>query len=446
MPWQRMVADVGGEVIEDPETGLLIPAYRDVVFSTPRQSGKTTLVLGWECHRAVGFDHLGPQRIAYSAQTGADARKKLVQDQKPVLEPHKRALGIKRFYEGAGDVGVLWVNGSRLVVMNNTEGSGHGKTLDLGVKDEMFDDFDDRRDGAMRPAMITKPHAQVLTCSTMGTEDSIPWNALVERGRLAVDLDQRQGLAYFEWSAEDDDDPNDPATWYRCMPALGHTVTEAVIAGEQAGATPDVFLRAYLNRKTSAVSRVIPIEKWSAAITTTASPVGRPVFSLDVNPERSAGAIVAASSGVAEVVPRIPGDGFGAVGTAWLVPRAIQLSEKWDRPTWVVDATGPAASLIPAMEAAGLRVHSATSHEMVTACGQFFDGIMDGKIHLRQHAKLDEAAAGAAKRVIGDAWAWTRKNASADISPLVAATLALWGAETLPDPTSVYETRGMVTL
>jgi hypothetical protein len=34
------------------------------------------------------------------------------------------------------------------------------------------------------------------------------------------------------------------------------------------------------------------------------------------------------------------------------------------------------------------------------------------------------------KRRSGDAWAWSRKNSSIDISPLVAVTLALWGVET----------------
>ena len=34
---------------------------------------------------------------------------------------------------------------------------------------------------------------------------------------------------------------------------------------------------------------------------------------------------------------------------------------------------------------------------------------------------------GATKRPLGDAWAWSRKNSTVDISPLVAATLALWG-------------------
>src|SRR5687768_2384450 len=90
MPWQQLVADVGGEI--DSETGL--PAYRDIVVTIPRQNGKTTLVLGWEVQRALGWD--GPQNIVYSAQSGKDARKKLLDDQVPILEARRHKLGIRR--------------------------------------------------------------------------------------------------------------------------------------------------------------------------------------------------------------------------------------------------------------------------------------------------------------------------------------------------------------
>ncbi len=426
MPWQQMVADIGGEL--DPETG--IPAYRDVVVTVPRQNGKTTLVLGWECQRAIGWEHLGPQRISYSAQTGADARKKLVQDQKPIIEPHKRALGVRRIYEAIGAEGVVWLNGSRLVLLNNTEAAGHGPSVDLGVKDEFFADYDDRRDQALIPAMATKAFGQVLTCSTMGTEDSIPWNALVDRGRLAVDSDQRSGIAYFEWSAGDNDDPDDPETWWGCMPALGHTITPAVVAHARSTMKDGEFRRAFLNRKTKADDRIIPIGAWNAICSPDAIPQGRPTFSLDVNPERSAGAIVGASTGVAELVDF-------RLTTGWLVARAVEMSAKWGSPTWVVDSTGPAASFIPDMQRAGLNVHPATPRELVDACGQFYDGVIEQRLRIRYHQRFEEAAAGAAKRSIGDAWAWTRKSAAADISPLVAATLALWGASTLSQEEAV---------
>jgi hypothetical protein len=38
--------------------------------------------------------------------------------------------------------------------------------------------------------------------------------------------------------------------------------------------------------------------------------------------------------------------------------------------------------------------------------------------------------AGAAKRPLGDSWAWARRGLSVDISPLVAVSLARWGYAT----------------
>jgi len=423
MPWQKLVADVGGELVEGPG-GLLIPAFREVVFTVPRQNGKTSLVLAWECQRAIGWEHLGPQRISYSAQTGSDARKKLLNDQKPIIDRHMPALGVRRVYEAMGSEGVVWHNGSRLVLLNNTEASGHGPSVDLGVKDELFSDFDSRRDQALIPAMATRAAAQVLACSTMGTDESVPWNALVDRGRLAVEADQRSGIAYFEWSAEDDDDPDDPDTWRRCMPALGFTITEPVVrhAGPGGGLPAGEFLRAFCNRKTRADDRILPVKEWTAVCSDTARPDPVAAFCLDVNPERSAGAIVAASPGVVELVDHRPGVG-------WLVARATDLDASHGHPLWVVDATAssPASGLIPNLTAAGLRVHPATSHEYIDATGQFFDGVMEGTVAVRRHADMDAAAAAVAKRIVGDSFAWTRKG-TADISPLVAATLALWGA------------------
>lgn len=438
MPWQRMVADVGGELVVDDDTGLVVPAYREVVFTVPRQNGKTTLVLAWECQRAVGWG--GPQRLSYSAQSGTDARKKLLLDQKPILKPHYTALGIRRIYEAIGAEGIAWHNGSHLGLLNNTEAGGHGPSLDLGVKDELWKDYDDRRDAALIPSMATKPAAQVLSCSTMGTEESVPWNSLVDQGRLAVETGERAGVAYFEWSADPDADLDDPATWPTFMPAWGYTITARVVSLARTKMTDNGFRRAFGNLQTKADDRVLPLREWDAVCSDTATPVPVAAFALDINPERSAGAITANAPRICELVEHR--DGIG-----WMVGRAAELDAANGHPWWVVDSTGPANSLVPKLEAAGLRVHPASARELIDACGNFLDGVMDRGFAIRRDRKMDDAAAGAAKRSVGDAWAWTRKNASADISPLVAATLGLWAAETLPDEgPSVYEDRGLVTL
>jgi hypothetical protein len=80
---------------------------------------------------------------------------------------------------------------------------------------------------------------------------------------------------------------------------------------------------------------------------------------------------------------------------------------------------------------------------MAGACGQFYDGVMDAWLHHIDQPQLNVALSVARKRPLGDAWAWNRKNAASDITPLVAATLALWGAQsstvTQPkQPSAVY--------
>jgi hypothetical protein len=62
------------------------------------------------------------------------------------------------------------------------------------------------------------------------------------------------------------------------------------------------------------------------------------------------------------------------------------------------------------------------------------DAAAQGEVRHLATAELIAALDGALKRPLGDAWAWSRKSSSVDISPLVAATLALWGLRTGKKP------------
>src|SRR5262245_51041578 len=72
MPWQAEAAMIGCEI--DPVTGG--PAYREVIITVPRQSGKTTLYLAWQIDRCTSPRWAQPQRSAFTAQSGKDARDK----------------------------------------------------------------------------------------------------------------------------------------------------------------------------------------------------------------------------------------------------------------------------------------------------------------------------------------------------------------------------------
>lgn len=421
MPWQQLVADVGGEY--DPESG--IPCYREIAVTVPRQSGKTTLVLGFEVQRALGWGR--PQRVVYTAQTGFDARKKLIDDQAPLLMASPLSKAVDRVLRAAGQEGIIFANGSRVDVMATSDSAGHGRTVDLGVLDEAFADTDGRREQAVLPAMATRKDAQLLIPSTAGTEESVYLRRKVELGRSAVDAEVDNGIAYFEWSAAEDIDIDDPSTWPGFMPALGHTIDESVVAHAKATMTPGEWERAFANRWTVADDRLIPAATWDIVNTPDASPTGELVFGVDVNPERSASAIVVASRtkpNIVEVIEHRP-------GTGWLEARAEELDKAWSNPTWAVDGSpsSPVSSVLPALARAVAKLEPVKGGDIAAACGNFYDGVVDRGVEVRRHPSLDAAVAGAHRRLIGDGWVWARRGA-VDISPLMAATVALWVART----------------
>jgi len=69
----------------------------------------------------------------------------------------------------------------------------------------------------------------------------------------------------------------------------------------------------------------------------------------------------------------------------------------------------------------------------VRACGDFHDAAVHAQLAHRGDYRLTDAVAGATKRQVADAWAWRRRG-GADITPLVAATLARWGIVSTPPP------------
>ena len=417
MPWQRLVADVGLEVDERGR-----PYYREVRVTVPRQSGKTTELAAVMGQRALGWH--GPQRIAYTAQDRNNAREKWEEhvgllDRSALRSLYKvrRANGQERFE---------FLNGSQWGITAAGETSGHGMTLDLGVIDEAFAQHDERLIQAFRPAMVTRPAAQLWIVSTAGTDESTFLRERVDDGRARVEAGEQSGVAYFEWSAADDDDAFDPATWWRCMPALGHTVEVDTVKADAEAIPADEFARAYLNRWVAGGTPAVDLSSWANCAKPDADAGAGPyVFALDVTPARSAGSIACAS-------PAAGGKGTHVevvehrAGVAWMGERVVELQRRWRPAAWLLDPASPAGSLMLDLAAAGIAVDPVDARRYAAACGQLYDAVVEGKLEHRGQPALDAAVAGARRRTLGDAWAWARRG-NADVSPLVAVTLASYG-------------------
>jgi phage terminase large subunit-like protein len=414
MPWQRQVLDTA---LELDDAGRLV--YGDVTLSVPRQQGKSYLLLVYMLTRAL----LEPrQGIAYTAQTALDARKKLLDDWSPMVKASPLGSQVTA-YLAPGRESLTLTNGSQVQLVASTAKADHGRVLDAAILDEAFAYQDARTEQALRPAMMTRPSPQLWVVSTAGTPDASPYLlARVERGRQAVEAGISEGLAYFEWSAGDEDDPAHSGTWAGCMPALGHTVTEDAVRTAQQSMARHEFARAYLNTWTTVLGDpVIPLEQWEALAEPDAPRPERVILAVDVAPRSKSAAIAAVGprEGIlhAAILEHGP-------GTGWVAAKLQALQQALGDAEIVVDpkAVAPILSEIDHLE-----LTEVDAADLATACGYFVDVVQRGKLRHRGERELTVALDGAAQRPLGDAFAWSRRHSGVDITPLVSTSLACWG-------------------
>jgi hypothetical protein len=428
MPWQQYVADVGLEV---DDTGRF--AYQLVIVTVPRQSGKTTLFGGTLEHRVIVTPRA---RCWFTMQTGKDAVDWLTNEHWPLLAGFGNKCALRRM---AGSEHIKWHHsGGLLRPFPPSPTALHSKLSDLVVVDECwaFDFVKGRQlDQAIVPTQATKPNAQVWKVSTAGDATSTWWLGTVEAGRAAAVADRRSGIAYFEWCCPDELDPTEPDSWPVYHPAYGRTITAESMHAALDQLGPDEFARAYGNRWVATTARVIPLGAWRAA----ADPelpmpeVGRLAFGFDVAVDRSDAAVVAAwrdELGVAQLEVADHRD-----GTGWLTDRVPELVARWQPRAIRHDAAGPALDIADQLTRAGVELgEGLKAREYAAACSGLLEAICADPpaIRIRPHPALDAAAASAARRALGDAWAWARRQSTVSISTLTAATVALWAWDHAP--------------
>ena len=458
MPWQRAAADVGCEI--DADTGL--PAYRRVIITVPRQQGKTTLFLCWQVDRCLSPRWAQPQRSAFTAQSGKDARDKWLDELFPLMR-RSRTLRpgaglVDRIYEGMGNEYVRFTNGSLIRLLSTSASSGHSKTLHQAVLDEIWHDQDARREQALGPAMLTVADAQILICSTAGTDASVAYDSAVRLGRAAAEADTGRGVAYFEYSAPEGWDPDDEESYFAFMPALcpeppcrcgngrwRHTVTLDVIRGERDSMeAPEEFARAYGNVPDRSNARLNPADfgLWLVPVaeggcldpgSQAEDPVG---LGLSVAPGGSSAAVAVAGR-------RADGLGHGEMidhrpGTDWLLDRVDEVARRWGPCALALDPATEAGAFVKDLIERGFvvvpeksevppgkrRLQLLGAREKAQACGGLVKDVKAGAWRHLGQDPMDKAVEKVKTRPLADAWAWCWRRSGADISPLEALTVA----------------------
>ena len=421
MPWQAQVNAVANEIVEDHDTGRWRFRYSIVVVSTPRRSGKTTILGANQAQRVITIPDY---RCWYTAQSGQDARDQWREWQATLSA---RMPGRWKFRQSNGEEAATWpATGGFIRTFPPTPDALHGKATDFPALDEIWALTMTQGTAltqAVVPTMATRPHSQLWLLSTAGDESSLWFRGWIDRARASL-TDPDTDIAYFDWSFPDGVDVTNPAMWPIYHPAFGITIDERAMKAALDAMGEAQFARAFGNQWPAVEA------SWRAGWPQLASPDRIPTnarvyLAVDAQISHRSAAVVAAG-----VLP----DGRIAVevidqrnGVDWLPARLAELSRRHRSPI-AVNTTGPLAFLIPELQQSGVRVEPISGPDYANAAGRLRTLIVSGGIAHPDDPRLNRAVDGIETRDTGDRAVWRKKDATVDETPLVAASLAVWQA------------------
>jgi len=407
--------------------------YETVAVCVPRRAGKTTVILAL----AIGRCLLRPGHLVlFTAQSGTKASARYLQMARELerVEPDADVRGF-RILRGAGHQVIYFVNGSVFQVLPPKPDAFRGDSADLLILDEAQEhDADESQElmGAILPTMDTRPGAQIVVAGTAGERRSgMFWEALQD-GRTG-----KEGAGIVEFAAPDgttEEEAADEELWQRAHPGIGTLTDLKTIRTRHAKLPTPQFLREYLgvwpeDFNTSAIEPGL----WNDA---RAAYIEKPdsfALAFDVAPDQSTAAIAAAW--------RVDGVAFLEIvdhrqGVDWLGPRLIELAKRY-RVLIGHDTIG--AALVESewlqRQKPRPRMKPCTMRDVTTGCNVFMKELVGHRLRHFGQPSLDDAAAKASKRPLTEnSWAWGRKASGGDITPLVAATLALRTFDSLKEP------------
>jgi hypothetical protein len=478
LPWQRWLLIHMLELL--PDNTL---RFRTVVILMARQNGKSTL----SQIVALWFMYVYGVALVIGTAQDLDVAEEIWQGAVDLVEETPELDDLKE--------NVIRVNGKKALVLKSGERykvkaanrrAGRGLSGDVILLDELREHQSWDAWGAITKTTMARAQALVLAMSNAGDATSVVLRYLRKMAHSALGdpdgiCDEDTGsfggdeeapedlgldtdddtLALFEWSAPPGCSVKDRDGWAYANPSLGYTITERTIAAA-ARTDPEWIFRTEVLCQWSegTLEGPFPPGSWEAcADPESRRAPGAPIaLCVDVSWDRSHSCIGLATTRAdglfhVEVVAR-------RAGTDWVVgwlTSPDRSEEVRSAPVAAQVKASPVASLVTALDEAGVRIVEWGGAGLGAATGSFYDrvraaigeGDLDRPLrHLNQPA-LNLAAATGATRPLGDAWVWDRRRSPTDVSPLIAVTGALWcltdAMPSAPVP-SAYEDRRLEVL
>lgn len=426
--WQH---GIGAIALGKRKSGKYAATVGGVVMSIPRQVGKTFLVgmiMIALCVIFPGFTALWTAHRTRTASMTFASMQAMVKKKK--IWPHIDAIRTSN-----GEQEIRFKNGS--IIMFGAREQGFGRGFDK-VDAEIFDEAQILSEKALEdmvPAANQSTQAAGALLFFMGTppRPGDPGEEFSNRRSKALS-GKAKNIVYVEFAADPQADPDDREQWAKANPSFPHrTPVESIERMRENLTDDDSFKREALGIwDAEDSSRVIDEDSWNAVADPASMAIDRLSLAIDVPPNRGVSSVSLAGQRA---------DGRWHVelddsrkGVDWVIPWVVSRAAKNRLHAVVVDEM---SGLVERRRDRNyligtdvlVTLAAAEGRDMAIACAKFYDGIIDRSVLHTDQPQVNVALSLARKRPLAGGWAWNRKDAASDITPVVSHTLALWGAQ-----------------
>lgn len=443
MPWQ----ETAGRYLEaQAADGRHL--YREVAIIVARQNGKTKLLIPLIVKRL-----LQGRRIMHTAQDRNLPREvfgvvaELMWEKHTRLFPARNGRATKPRYAN-GQEEILLSNGGSYSLVAPTRGGARGPSRDLLIVDELreMDTWDFM--AAAKPTLTASKDPQTVYLSNAGADDSVVLNALRDR------RDSDPALAYLEWSASPELQPDDIGGWAAANPSLGHepdemgSILETLQTDYRTAKlenTLSIFETEHLCRWVTSMREAFTKPGyWAACEAKVITEPHRPFLGISMDP--------AGTRASAAIAWNRPDDMIGlrllfdVTGSPINVDRLGR-----DMATMASSLNVPLVSFDPLTDAT-LAKHFRKSEpiagaKFANACADFVQGVDSKKIQWDHAAAVGDDLTWTARKQHDDSGSFQAVRAD-DSHPITAGLAAIRavGLTARPHPTSVYDQRELISV
>ena len=425
LEWQRWLVRW---ILATDENGK--PACNTVIVIVPRQNGKGAILEALELFWLLVARIPVVIHTAHEADTAAGHMERI---ESLTAEPDIEIPRVKTFKSNGKERTKNLDDQLVLQYRTRTKATKRGASPQRVVLDEC-QELQNAHLAALVPSMAAQSMdpdklPQLIYTGSAPLEHSHYMHDLLRR--VQENRPARTLLAM--WACDESDDIHDVENWYRTNPSLGVLISEEWIRDTELNALdPEDFAaeRMGVPKGGRESTDDLPIDPLAFAQLTdgNSQPTSGVRLCLDAPPDRSRPVFAVAgvrSDGLTHVavrhrIERQP----NLTVKAQVVDAAKQLCKQYDCDL-ILPPGSPARAWLGDLLAAGVDVDELSSADYAEGCGAIVSAIADGTLRHRGQADMNEAVAGLAVKPSGDVDVWSRRKASVNISPFVAATCAL---------------------